>query len=81
MRIHQMVYSKEIADQVWENARAMPDKDPTEWRKDECGAWIKREHYGNNTSEFGWKIERVSPGGDTVFVRRPTPPLPSVAAR
>ena len=57
-----MKYGKEIVEQVWENARAMPDKDPTEWRKDECGAWIKHEYYGSVTSEFGWKIERVSPG-------------------
>lgn len=57
-----MTYSEKTVQQAWEKARAIPDKDPTTWRKDECGAWIKRGHYGNGKSEFGWRIENVSSG-------------------
>jgi hypothetical protein len=30
--------------------------------QDACGAWMRREHFGHEASEFGWKIERVAPG-------------------
>ena len=58
-----MKFSDEIVQRVWEKARGMPDRDPIEWRKDECGAWINRGQYGNTISGFGWKIENTSPGG------------------
>jgi hypothetical protein len=38
----------------------MPEADAATWRQDECGAWMLREHFGHEDSEFGWKIERVS---------------------
>jgi len=57
-----MEFNDETVQGVWEKARATNDKDPTDWRKDECGAWIYRSHYGNQVSEFGWKIENVTPG-------------------
>lgn len=58
-----MEFTEEMIQQVWEKARAMPTNDPTMWRKDECGAWIKRNHYGNSNSQFGWEIDHVPPGG------------------
>ena len=57
-----MKFSKEVIDAVWRKARAAADQDSTEWRKDECGAWITYEHYDNEDSEFGWKILNVSGG-------------------
>ncbi len=58
-----MEFDGYIIQQVWEKCRATSDQDPTEWRKDECGAWVKRDHYGNEESEYGWKIANVSKGG------------------
>ncbi|MGD8524876.1 MAG: hypothetical protein PVJ63_01410 [Thioalkalispiraceae bacterium] len=55
-----MKYSQEIVQAVWEKARGMNDHDASEWRKDECGAWIRRDQYGKEVSEFGWKIEAVT---------------------
>lgn len=57
-----MEYSDEMVERIWEKGRAIPDKDPTEWRKDECGAWISHDQYGSQRSEFGWKIENISLG-------------------
>ena len=57
-----MSYSKEVTDQVWEKGRATGNQDSTEWRKDECGAWIRYKHYGNEESGFGWKILNVATG-------------------
>jgi hypothetical protein len=61
-----MELSEELVQQVWENARATSDQDPRHWRKDECGAWMRREHYGHTYSEFDWKIDNASIGGADV---------------
>jgi hypothetical protein len=67
-----MPYDKETIDKVWQHGRVMTDLDPALWRKDECGAWMRREHYGRESSEFGWKIVNVSIGGpDTADNLRP----------
>lgn len=58
-----MEFSDDIVQRVWERGRAIGERDPTEWRQDECGAWIRRGHYGSPSSEFGWKIDNVTPGG------------------
>lgn len=58
-----MGYSRQIVDQVWEKGRAIDNQDRTVWRKDECGAWIRYDHYGSEDSDFGWKVVRVSIGG------------------
>ncbi|MBS1188836.1 MAG: hypothetical protein H6R10_628 [Rhodocyclaceae bacterium] len=58
-----MEFSAEMVQQVWDKARANADQNPDTWRRDECGAWIRREHYGRQDSEFGWRIENVSVGG------------------
>lgn len=58
-----MEFSDEMIQAIWEKGRALSDLDPTEWRQDQCGAWIHRSHYNNVNSEFGWKIRNVIPGG------------------
>jgi hypothetical protein len=67
-----MPYDHETMDKVWQHGRVMTDLDPALWRKDECGAWMRREHYERPSSEFGWKIVNISIGGpDTVENLRP----------
>jgi hypothetical protein len=67
-----VAFSKDVVDRVWQHARVMTDLDPQTWRKDECGAWIRREHYGREDSDFGWKIVNVAAGApDTVENLRP----------
>ncbi len=62
-----MSFSDKLIQQVWEKARATFDQNSVTWRQDECGAWIRREHYGNVQSEYGWKIENVSAGGPAIL--------------
>ncbi|MBN9164472.1 MAG: HNH endonuclease [Myxococcales bacterium] len=42
--------------------------DPNEWRRDLCGATIRRSEHGNTESKHGWEIDHVQPvafgGGD-----------------
>jgi hypothetical protein len=56
---------------VWQHGGVMPDADPATWRQDACGAWMLREHFGHEASEFGWNIERVREGapGDAGLLR------------
>jgi len=58
-----MAFSDEVVQQVWERARASADQDAAVWRQDQCGAWMRREHYGRDNSEFGWKVESTTAGG------------------
>lgn len=46
---------------VWEKGKIVPNNDPAVWRKDECGAWICYELYGNRDSEYGWEIDHITP--------------------
>ena len=52
-----------LIQQIWEKGRALSDWDASKWRMDECGAWMFREHYRNENSDFGWQIEKVSAAG------------------
>jgi hypothetical protein len=53
----------QLIDAVWQHGRVMPEADPEHWRQDACGAWMRREYFGSEDSDFGWRMERVSPGG------------------
>jgi hypothetical protein len=51
-----MVFDEALVQAVWEKGRISGERDQTTWRQDQCGAWMRRDHYGNPESEFGWKI-------------------------
>lgn len=47
-------------DKVWERGARVFHNDPDIFRKDACGAWIRRSDYGRNT-EYGWEVDHVVP--------------------
>ena len=49
-------------DKVWEKGASVPHNDPDIFRKDACGAWMKKSDYGKNT-EYGWEIGHLVPKG------------------
>lgn len=53
-----------IVQQIWQRGRANQERDPAQWREDECGAWMQREQLNNANSEFGWHIRNIHAGGD-----------------
>ena len=57
-----MDYSEQIIQQIWERGRAMPYQDSTIWRKDQCGAWMMRDAYEQEHSDYGWNIRSILPG-------------------
>ena len=67
-----MAFSEEIIQKVWEKGKVVSSNDPNVYRKDECGAWIRRNQYGNRNSQYGWEVDHISPGGsDTLSNLRP----------
>ena len=45
---------------VWQKAQMVSGYDPAVYRKDCCGAWIKRSEYGQRTQN-GWEIDHIQP--------------------
>jgi hypothetical protein len=58
-----MQYHDSVVDDVWNQATATADRDPRQWRRDQCGAWLYRDDYGSSQSEFGWWIADLSESG------------------
>ena len=60
---------------IWEKAKIVKGYHPDVWRKDQCGAWINRESYGDRQSEYGWECDHITPtskgGSDWLFNIRP----------
>lgn len=63
-----MSFSDEKIQQVWNKATAVPSYNKDMYRKDQCGAWIKRDEYGNRKHALGWEVDHITPvskgGGD-----------------
>ncbi len=71
----ELSFSDAVVQKVWEKAKPQPGYGPERWRKDECGAWIARDQYGNHGSIYGWDVDHISPvsrgGGDEPSNLRP----------
>lgn len=52
---------EEKKEYCWNHAKVVNGYDKDTIRKDACGAWIFKEHYGLKDSEFGWEIDHVLP--------------------
>ncbi len=67
-----MSFSKETIQEVWEKGTIVKNVDSNIWRKDQCGAWINRNKYGDRNSDYGWEIDHISPGdNDNISNLRP----------
>ena len=52
-------FTEKQIQQIWNKAIIITDFDSTIYRKDSCGAWIIRSHYGERDSEYGWEIDHL----------------------
>ena len=65
-------WTDEMIQDVWEKGTVVKGFNKGKYRKDQCGAWIKRDKYGERSSSYGWEIDHISPGGtDTLGNLRP----------
>ncbi len=65
-----MDFDKETKLAVWQKAQIVSGYAPELWRKDQCGAWIGWNYYGNRSSQYGWEIDHIIPvskGGTDVL--------------
>lgn len=62
-----MSFSEEMVQAVWGKGYVVQGFDSSQFRKDQCGAWIIRSEYGNRNSDYGWEIDHISPGGADVL--------------
>ena len=46
---------------VWQKGQIAPNNDPKVWRRDVCGAWMKRSEHGTTSSKYGWEIDHIYP--------------------
>ena len=58
--IFELPFDPSIVEAVWEKAPIVAGEDPFEFRKDCCGAWIKKRSFGTADS-FGWEIDHIKP--------------------
>lgn len=58
-----MSWSEKQIQEVWEKGKIVPPNDADVYRKDKCGAWIKRSMFGNSSSSLsmGWEIDHIKP--------------------
>jgi hypothetical protein len=70
-----MAFSEEKIWQIWDKAYQITISDAPMWRKDECGAWIRRIDYENPGSQYGWVADYITPesegGSDDISNLRP----------
>lgn len=70
-----MSYSNEELRKIWEKANAVSGQNSDIWRKDQCGAWIGWNYYGDRNSQYGWEVDHITcvsnGGGDTISNLRP----------
>lgn len=46
---------------VWRKGRASGEYDPSVWRIDSYGSWMRYSDYGNRDSKYGWEIDHIVP--------------------
>jgi len=67
-----MAFSEETIDAVWRKGTVVPDYDSNTWRKDACGALMRRSDHGNRNSSYGWEIDHIDPNaGDYLWNLQP----------
>ena len=68
-------YSEQQIQDVWEKGTPVTNYDSSKFRKDQCGAWMKRSVHGDRDSIYGWEIDHITPesqgGSDSLSNLRP----------
>lgn len=64
-------WTDEEIQKVWDKAEKVSiENEEIGFRKDQCGAWIKRSVYGKRNTKYGWEIDHKKPeskGGEDIL--------------
>ncbi|CQE14508.1 Uncharacterised protein [Yersinia intermedia] len=52
-------WTEQQIQEVWEKGTIASNNDKNKFRKDQCGAWMSRDKYGNRDSVYGWEIDHI----------------------
>jgi len=70
-----MGWSEDKIQEIWNKGFTVENYDPAKYRKDTCGAWIMRDHHGDDNHDYGWEVDHILPvskgGGDQLDNLRP----------
>ena len=67
-----MSFPEETIQAVWEKGQIITGYDSNKFRKDQCGAWLKRLQHGDRQSIYGWEVDHINPdGNDDISNLRP----------
>lgn len=50
----------ELILKVWDKAAPIPGQDPSVFRLDSSGVWIKLKHFNDADSIYGWTIQSLN---------------------
>jgi hypothetical protein len=68
-------FDRSTVEAVWQKGQVVSGYDPTQYRKDTCGAWMERASYGVTKSNMGWEVDHEQPvakgGGDELSNLQP----------
>lgn len=53
-------YDYQTLSAIWAKAQIVPNNNPSVFRKDTYGYWIKWNDYGT-TSKYGWEVDHIIP--------------------
>lgn len=54
------LFTDELIEHIWLKGTEVPGYDPSKWRKDFAGAWIRHDHYGTR-HDYGWEVDHLRP--------------------
>lgn len=65
-----MVFDK---DEVWKKGKIVEGYNSSQYRKDDCDAWMKYDNYGDGRkSIYEWEVDHIDPNkGDNIDNLRP----------
>lgn len=68
-------FSELEKESIWRKGAIVAGYDQNVFRKDACGAWMRKDRYGDTSSKFGWEIDHKQPvsrgGSDDLWNLQP----------